>query len=327
MRRILTFLLVVLFPVTALASLTLTEGLAIDLSSAGAGTDCTVAFDPNEITGGTIWDDGGDASVIWAWNLTAGDPAITFGNGVVNVSSGTLQQGGAAVYYSGGTDVVHEDGGLEADVSGYSGLVAISGGATSEVDAKSELEAQIADVSDFAMADGDIFTGVHDFGGVTSFEIPNGNNPTVDAAGEVAWDANDYGIQAYDGSASRLIPTVQHFEKTIYDPATIYAADPNVPLIPVESAWAPFGIKLLYVGIKTNNSSSYSVAFEEWTDPATESSDIETVATSTSYEAQDDGTIDDGDIAAGSIIYIGLPSTAGTTFLTIWGTYYIKTGD
>jgi hypothetical protein len=63
--------------------------------------------------------------------------------------------------------LVHERGGLEADVSGYSGLVAISGGATSEVDSKSELEAQIADVSDFAEADGDTYTGTHDFTGAT----------------------------------------------------------------------------------------------------------------------------------------------------------------
>lgn len=84
--------------------------------------------------------------------------------------------------------LTHERGGLEADVSAYTGLLAISAGATSEVDSKAELEAQIADVSDFAMADGDVYTGVHDFGGATSLEIPNGAAPTVDAAGEIAVD-------------------------------------------------------------------------------------------------------------------------------------------
>lgn len=43
--------------------------------------------------------------------------------------------------------LAHERGGLEADVSGYSGLLAISGSATSEVDEEAELEAQISDVS------------------------------------------------------------------------------------------------------------------------------------------------------------------------------------
>lgn len=66
-----------------------------------------------------------------------------------------------------GTVIDHERGGLEADVSAYSGLVAIAGGATAEVDAKSELEAQIADVSDFAEADGDTYSGTHEFTGAT----------------------------------------------------------------------------------------------------------------------------------------------------------------
>ena len=70
------------------------------------------------------------------------------------------------------TAIDHERGGLEADVSAYSGLVAISGGATSEVDSKAELEAQIADVSDFAMADGDTYTGTHDFTSATEIILP-----------------------------------------------------------------------------------------------------------------------------------------------------------
>jgi hypothetical protein len=84
------------------------------------------------------------------------------------------------------TQIVHEAGGLEADVNGYSGLVAISGGSTTEVDAKSELETQIADVADFAEADGDIYTGTHDFGGADDFEIPNGASPTTDTTGQIA---------------------------------------------------------------------------------------------------------------------------------------------
>lgn len=103
----------------------------------------------------------------------------------------------------------HEYGGLEVDVSAYSGLLAISGGATSEVDAKSELEAQIADVSDFAEADGDTFTGVHDFGGATSIEIVNGTNPTVDASGEIAVNttAASSSIRFHDGAAERALFT------------------------------------------------------------------------------------------------------------------------
>lgn len=102
------------------ADLTATEGLAIDLSSAGAGLDMTIAFDPTEITGGTTWDDGGDASVVWTWNLTAGDPSITFGNGVVNVSSGTLQQGGSDAVLD--SDIGSTVQAYDADLTTYAGI-------------------------------------------------------------------------------------------------------------------------------------------------------------------------------------------------------------
>jgi hypothetical protein len=76
-------------------------GAGID-TTAGATDQISFAFDATEITGPVTWDAGGAASHVWNWNLTAGDPQITFGNGVVNVTSGTLQQGGSAVLYSGG---------------------------------------------------------------------------------------------------------------------------------------------------------------------------------------------------------------------------------
>ena len=53
---------------------------------------------------------------------------------------------------------------------------------------KAELETVISDVANFAEADGDVYTGVHDFGGASSFELPNSATPTVDAIGEVALD-------------------------------------------------------------------------------------------------------------------------------------------
>ena len=96
----------------------------------------------------------------------------------------------AIINASPGTQIVHEAGGLEADVNAYSGLVAIAGGSTAEVDAKSELETQIADVADFAEADGDVWTGTHDYGGATTLEIPNGTTDPTSTTGAIALDTN-----------------------------------------------------------------------------------------------------------------------------------------
>jgi hypothetical protein len=90
-------------------------------------------------------------------NQWAGSGSITT---VGSVTTGTWE----------GDILNHQYGGLGANVTSYTGMVAISGSTTSEVDAKSELENQIADVADFAEADGDTWTGVHDMGGATSLE-------------------------------------------------------------------------------------------------------------------------------------------------------------
>ena len=86
-------------PITDGSGVDLTSGTGVNITlNAGVSPDtATFDFDATEISGGTTWDDGGEASVIWQWNLTSGDPAITFGNGIVNISSGALQEGGVGV--------------------------------------------------------------------------------------------------------------------------------------------------------------------------------------------------------------------------------------
>lgn len=60
------------------------------------------------------------------------------------------------------------------------------------------------DVDDsFLLNTGDVGTGTYDFGGATSFEIPNSATPTVDADGEVAVDTTvtdfSHGVMKYYG--------------------------------------------------------------------------------------------------------------------------------
>lgn len=166
-----------------------------------------------------------------------------------------------------------------------------------------------------------------DLGGKTSFELPNGTNPTVDAVGELAWDSDDYALRVYNGSAAYSIPINKTAQATIIEPEKVQAIIDAVSILSVESSWAPFGITLIKVGIKTNASSSYSVNFEEWTSPTDGApATIETVATSSTTEAEDDGTLTDASIAAGSIVKIDLPTT-DISELTVWVVYRINVGD
>lgn len=59
----------------------------------------------------------------------------------------------------------------------------------------------------YLLNNGDVGTGVYDFGGATSFEIPNGTNPTVNVAGQLALDTDGDGstitsgvLKVYDGT-------------------------------------------------------------------------------------------------------------------------------
>ena len=62
----------------------------------------------------------------------------------------------------------------------------------------------------FILNSGDIGTGVYDFGGATSFEIPNGTGPVVDALGECAIDSTDNQLICGDsGNVARVFATAE----------------------------------------------------------------------------------------------------------------------
>lgn len=99
MKKILT-IIVILFILIYCASvvyaeLTATEGLAIDLSSAGAGTDFTIAFDPTELFGNRTWGDASTDTIVWTWNRATGtDPTLTFGSAAITVGGQLITTAG-----------------------------------------------------------------------------------------------------------------------------------------------------------------------------------------------------------------------------------------
>jgi hypothetical protein len=135
----------------------------------------------------------------------------------------------AAADITSGT-LAHERGGIEADISavakgdvlagtgtGTIGIVAASGASDGDVltiqaDGTTAYETPAGGGGGDAMTTGDVFTGVHDFGGADSLEIPNGAAPTVDAAGEIAVDttiANYTGMIVYfDGTEALTVLAV-----------------------------------------------------------------------------------------------------------------------
>ena len=99
-------------------------------------------------------------------------------------------------------------------VAGDTGSTAMTPGDTLTItggtNATSAMSGDILTVNvddSFILNTGDVGTGVYDFGGATSFEIPNSATPTVDAAGEIAIDTTvtDYtGMMKYHDGVEEL---------------------------------------------------------------------------------------------------------------------------
>jgi hypothetical protein len=109
------------------------------------------------------------------------------------------------------------------------------------------------------------------------------------------------------------------FSITVDQPDTIALTTSTV--FPVESIWAPQGITLHKIGIKTPEANStYSVDFEEWDSPTDGSpTAIATVATAASTEAETT-TFTSATVDAGSILRVVKPAD-DIDELVVWGAF------
>lgn len=168
----------------------------------------------------------------------------------------------------------------------------------------------------FIGADADItvaldFTASWDFGGAAGLEIPAVDDPTTDAEGEIAWDANDDAFEVFmgDEGESALIPGYQKIDALIFAPDGV---NDEIAIMHVDALLYPFGIEIDQVSITLNADAAYSMVFEEWAgDPPVAQNDIETVTTGAgdAYMEVGGGDVDDAAIDADDYIYLHVPST------------------
>lgn len=81
----------------------------------------------------------------------------------------------------------------------------------------------LSDFSTLALVAGDVYTGVHDFGGATSLEIPNATSPdaSLTVTGRLALDtsiaSHDPMLKYYDGAQIMIIPAIPLADLTTTD--------------------------------------------------------------------------------------------------------------
>jgi hypothetical protein len=157
-------------------------------------------------------------------------------------------------------------------------------------------------------ADMDVTGEAWDFGGTTSFEIPNGTGPTVDAAGEVAVDTTDDQL-VYYGGAKRVIPYEYEACVSLEDPVE---ADDDVPFFFPRNA-----ITITDVYCQVDGGTSISMTISDGTNA------MEAI-TCDGDGAEDDGTPTNNTFTSLERIEFDLASPSGTnTWLTVCITYTV----
>ncbi len=95
--------------------------------------------------------------------------------------------------------------------------------------------------SNYAQAIGDVFTGVHDFGGATSTELVNSATPTTDATGEIALDTTITDHQPlwqyYDGAENMTVIAIDTAQLPAVDNEIVkYDADTDKFVLEADSS-------------------------------------------------------------------------------------------
>lgn len=110
------------------------------------------------------------------------------GSGVLDLVAGS---GGLSITTDAGNSniTINPHGSGDVIFSDFSNAVLTVDGSGTLIASTTVIASYIEDA--FLLNTGDTGTGVYDFGGATSFEIPNASNPTLDAAGEVAVNTNN----------------------------------------------------------------------------------------------------------------------------------------
>lgn len=167
---------------------------------------------------------------------------------------------------------------------------------------------------DVALNTGDVYSGVHDFGGATSVEIPNGASPIVDAAGEIAIDTTSDTIKYY-GGAERVIPYKQVFSIVV---PSVAATDDMLVLK------APYGMTMLSLDCIVSAATSATINIQECDSAGANCSDTATSDLTCDTDGANTTTFSNVVIDSGDWVKLDIASISGTPgTLTVTVTYSV----
>ena len=170
---------------------------------------------------------------------------------------------------------------------------------------------------DFILNTGDVGTGVYDFGGATSFEIPNGTAPVVDTQGEIAVDTTDEQLLYYGTDTLMVLTPYLVPGLTIESPAD---AD-NILLPKLRDTITIVEVHCLVDPADTGE--SVVIDIQERDSSGDSPTSFDTTITCTNTGASDDGAISNATFDAGDWWSVDIGTVTGTVgqlVIAIWYT-------
>ena len=161
---------------------------------------------------------------------------------------------------------------------------------------------------DFLLNNGDTGTGVFDFGGATSFEVPNGaGGTTVNATGEITVDSTSGTLNFYDGAAEQALTPLKRVSITIEDPTN----SEDIGLIRTDFAITVTRETCVVVGSSTP---SVTITLRHGTDRSGTGAELNTSgnAITSTTTGNEDTTFNDATIVADSFLWIETTAQSGT---------------
>ena len=282
---------------TAIADAYIPNNITIDLAAAVTNATLTTALTVNTGTL-TLTADVANNSVL---TIGAGASSISGANTGDNTDAETGDS--ATAFFDAGT-IEHEWGGLQADVSGYTGLLAITGAdTTAEIDSLDELEGQLADV-----------TLIY-----TEAIIPAaGTDPDVDASGEFSIDTdganepNDVVLRTSSVSGNQqyaLANVIRSIQGTIIAPQDLDDGTRDACPVWENSTGMSFVITKIRMWSDTDDTTLNVETYDSaWANNATVDA-IEIASDGTANFYVEETTITAATIAAGSLIVLDFDDT------------------
>lgn len=209
----------------------------------------------------------------------------------------------ATAFFDAGT-IEHEWGGLQADISGYTGLIAITGAdTTAEIDSLDELEGQLADVTRI----------------VSEAVMPVAStDPDVDAQGEISVDTdganepNDVTLRVTDTGGDTqyaLAQVLKSIQGTVITPNDLADATRDACPVWENNTGMIFTITMIRMWSDTDDTTVNVETYDsDWDNNATVDA-IEIATDEVANFSVEETTITAATIAAGSLIVLDFDDT------------------